>query len=176
MPHYAVTAIGADRPGIVATLTRALFDLGANLEDVSSTILRGHFAIMLVADASAVSQIDDLVRPLSRVMAPLDVAVSVRAVEEGSPTRARATHRLTVYGSDRPGIVAELTERLASLGVNITDLSCRLTDAESPVYVTLAELELPPGLDQATVSAELRGVAEVLGVDVSFHPIEVETL
>src|SRR5205823_1834490 len=129
-----------------------------------STILRGHFAIMLVVDAPGAGDADDLLRPLSHAMAPLDVAVSVREVEKGSPTPARATHRLTVYGLDRPGIVADLTELLASLGVNITDLSCRLTDAESPVYVTLAELQLPPGLDQATVSAGLRGVAEALGV------------
>jgi glycine cleavage system transcriptional repressor len=176
MSHYAVTAIGADRPGIVAALTRALFDLGGNLEDVSSTILRGHFAIMLVVDAPGAGDAADMLRPLSQAMAPLEVAVSVREVEDGSPTRARATHRLTVYGSDRPGIVAHLTELLASVRVNITDLSCRLTAAESPVYVTLAELQLPAGLDEATLSAHLRGLAETLGVDVSFHPIEVETL
>ena len=48
---YAVTAIGVDRVGIVAGVTRALYETGCNLEDATSTILRGHFAMMLVVRA-----------------------------------------------------------------------------------------------------------------------------
>ena len=32
MTHFAVTAIGDDRPGIVAAVARSLFDMGCNLE------------------------------------------------------------------------------------------------------------------------------------------------
>ena len=39
MNLVAVTVIGNDRPGIVAGVSKALFDAGCNLEDVSSTIL-----------------------------------------------------------------------------------------------------------------------------------------
>ena len=53
MSHVAVTAVGADRPGIVAGVTKVLFDQGCNLEDTSMTILRGHFAMMLVVDVPA---------------------------------------------------------------------------------------------------------------------------
>ena len=45
----AVTVIGRDRPGIIADTTGLLADLGANLEDSSMTLLRGHFAMVLVA-------------------------------------------------------------------------------------------------------------------------------
>ena len=51
MPHYAVTAVGADRPGIVAAVSGVLMEQGCNLEDTSMTILRGHFAVMLVLAA-----------------------------------------------------------------------------------------------------------------------------
>ncbi|MBV8303503.1 MAG: amino acid-binding protein, partial [Acidimicrobiia bacterium] len=47
MGHYAVSAVGADRPGIVAAVTRVFVEHGCNLEDTSMTILRGHFAMML---------------------------------------------------------------------------------------------------------------------------------
>ena len=39
--QVAVTAIGADRPGIVAAVTGVLVEHGANIEDSSMTILRG---------------------------------------------------------------------------------------------------------------------------------------
>ncbi|MBV8983066.1 MAG: amino acid-binding protein, partial [Acidimicrobiia bacterium] len=51
MSHYAVSAVGADRPGIVAAVTGVFLEHGCNLEDTSMTILRGHFAMMLVVAA-----------------------------------------------------------------------------------------------------------------------------
>ncbi|MBW3611674.1 MAG: GHKL domain-containing protein [Actinobacteria bacterium] len=50
MAHVAVTAIGTDRPGIVARVTGVLVEHGGNLEDSAMTILGGHFAIMLVVE------------------------------------------------------------------------------------------------------------------------------
>ena len=44
----AVTVIGGDRPGIVSAVTRVPFQLGCNLQDATSTILSGHFAMMLI--------------------------------------------------------------------------------------------------------------------------------
>ena len=52
--RLAVTAIGADRPGIVAAVTGVLTDHGGNIEDSTMSILGGHFAMMLVvAEADA---------------------------------------------------------------------------------------------------------------------------
>lgn len=47
----ALTVIGSDRPGIVAGVAKVLYELGCNLEDATSTILRGHFSMMLVIRA-----------------------------------------------------------------------------------------------------------------------------
>src|SRR5947209_8005026 len=51
MAHFAVSAVGADRPGIVAAVTGVFVEHGCNLEDTSMTILRGHFAMMLIVAA-----------------------------------------------------------------------------------------------------------------------------
>ena len=67
MSHYAVTAIGADRPGIVAAVTGVLMEHGCNLEDTSMTILRGHFAMMLVVAGPQTSSASDLEAALSEV-------------------------------------------------------------------------------------------------------------
>ena len=176
MPHFAVTAIGRDRPGIVAALTGALRDVGGNLEDVSSTILRGHFAMMLVVAAPADVTGDRLGSALREAATPLGVEVTVSDVEAGSPDRPTATHALSVYGSDRPGIVAGIASALADRGANITELSCRLTAADRPVYVMVAEVAVPNGVDQGELRSEVQSVAERLGVDATLSPIDVETL
>ena len=48
MRTFAVSAIGADRPGIVAAVTGALLPHGINIEDSRMAILGGRFAMMLV--------------------------------------------------------------------------------------------------------------------------------
>ena len=42
MNEVAVTAVGADRPGIVAARTGALLEIGGNLEDMRAALLRVH--------------------------------------------------------------------------------------------------------------------------------------
>jgi glycine cleavage system transcriptional repressor len=174
MAHVAVMAIGADRPGILAALAGALFEAGANLEDVSSTILRGHFASMLVVDTP--EDAGELERRLAEAVRDMDVSVTVRAVAEDAGARPSPTHVLVAYAPDRPGIVATLTGLLAGRGVNITDVSCRMVSPDDPVYTFVAELEVPGGVDPAGLGADLRRAAEDLGVDVSFHPVDADTL
>ena len=176
MSHYAVIAIGADRPGIVAALTGTLYERGANLEDVASSILRGHFAIMLVVDAPAGSGAGELEEALRGAVEPIGVAVSVRDVEAGAPRRVTATHALIAYGADRPGIVAGLTALLAGSDVNITDLSCRLAGEGPAVYVLVAEVAVPAGRDAEALRGEIEARGRELGVDVTFRPIETDTL
>ena len=48
-----VTVLGRDRPGIVADTTAALARLGGNLEDSTMTLLRGHFAMLLLVQTPA---------------------------------------------------------------------------------------------------------------------------
>jgi glycine cleavage system transcriptional repressor len=173
--HVAVTAFGADRPGIVAGLTEALFEAGANLEDVASTILRGHFAMMLVVDAPEPAE--RLAVRLTEAMEPLGVSVTVRNVGAGRPERAQPTHSLSVYGADRPGIVAGVARTLADAGVNITDLTCRrVGDPGREVYAMLGEVAVPPDADPGRLGDALRTLGGELSVDVTFAPIEPDVL
>ena len=176
MAHFAVTAIGKDRPGIVSGLTGALRDLGGNLEDVSSTILRGHFSMMLVVDAPQEANAEHLRARLAAAAEPLGVHVTVSDVEAGTPERPSATHVLSVYGSDHPGIVARFAGALAEREANITDLSCRLTAGDEPIYVLIAEVALPAGLQEEELRRVIDEAAAEAGVDATFAPIEVETL
>ena len=48
MGQFALSVVGVDRPGIVAEVSRVLFELGCNIEDSTCTILSGQFAMILV--------------------------------------------------------------------------------------------------------------------------------
>ena len=174
MSSIAVTVIGNDRPGIVAAVTRALFDVGCNLEDISSTILRGHFSMTLISDCPGGADPAAVEERLSSVAADLNLVVTARAVEETPSGFEAPTHMVSVYGADKPGIVYRVTDALSRLGVNITDLNSRLIGEDSdPVYALQIEVLAPAGCDLDDVLPPLR---EELGVDLSVHPIEADVL
>lgn len=168
----AVTVIGHDRPGIVAQTTAALAGLGLNLEDSTMTLLRGHFAFMLVCTGEAERrQVEDALAPLA-ADGSLDVSVRTVGPEEAAAPRG-AQYQLAVHGADRPGIVSALTGVIADVGGNVTDLSTRLA---GHLYVLIAEVDLPAGTQVAALQARLTEVADGLGVDAALRPVEADLL
>jgi glycine cleavage system transcriptional repressor len=176
--HFAVTAVGADRPGIVAAVTGVFLEHGCNLEDTSMTILRGHFAMMLVVaapDGLAQQALEDA---LAGPAVDLDLVVAVRVIDDGVPSSPEGdAWTVSVYGADRPGIVHRVASLLADNGVNIVDLSTRIIgDADRPVYAMILEVTLPAGADAAAVQTRLTELAADLGVECSLHPSEADIL
>lgn len=176
MARFACFALGVDRPGIVAAVTGALYERGANLADCSMTLLAGHFAMALVVDAPSGATADDLAATLDRVASALELDVSVRPLSDVAAASEGEPYVVSVYGADHPGIVAQVAAELAELGVNITDLETRVVGGEDAVYAMLLEVGVPPGLDQATLRDRLGSRAEALGVEVSLHPTDADVL
>jgi glycine cleavage system transcriptional repressor len=171
MPLLAITVLGHDRPGIIAETTGALADLGLNLEDSTMTLLRGHFAMMLIthgdADPAAVEE------ALSGLTEDGTLSVSVREVPSEPTPPSTASYLLSVHGADRPRIVSSVTEVLAEVGGNITDLSTRLV---GDLYVLTGEVDLPTGTDESALADALHEAALTLGVKATLSPLDSDDL
>jgi glycine cleavage system transcriptional repressor len=169
----AVTVIGHDRPGIIADVTGVLAGLGGNLEDSTMTLLRGHFAMMLIVSCDAnAADVEEALVPLT---ADGTLLASVREVPpEPDVLPLGPAHVLTVHGADRPGIVSRVTRVIADAGGNITDLTTRLLPG--PLYLLVAEVDLPSGTDTDALSSRLADVAKELGVEATLRPAESDVL
>ena len=178
MRHFALSAVGADRPGIVAAVTGALAEHGCNLGDTTMSILQGQFAMMLIVAGPDGLDVATLEDALARPARELDLVVAVRSVPEDLPVAAEGeAWAVAVYGADRPGIVHRFTSLLAGEGVNIVDLSTRVIgEPARPVYAMILELSLPLGLDGAALTTRLDSLARELGVECSTHPSEADIL
>lgn len=169
MAELAVTAVGADRPGIVAAVADVLHQRGGNVEDSAMTILGGHFAIVLIVRTDDAPE--DLRAALESATTELGLVISVSRAE-GARRPDEPTHLLSVYGADRPGIVAGVTRALADLGANITDLETQVIGQQEPVYAMVIELV---AAEEAALDERLRDVCADLGVDYTLRTIEAET-
>ena len=178
MPHLAVNAIGADRPGIVAAVTGVLVEQGCNLEDTSMTILRGHFSMMLVVAAPVGVGADDLEQALSAAARSFDLVVAVREIDDAVPESPPGEPwTLSVYGADQPGIVHRVTSLLAANEVNVVGLTTRVIgDPDRPVYAMVLDVTLPDGVEADGLRSRLAGVAGELGVDCTLHRADADVL
>ena len=51
-----VTVLGKDRPGIIATVSGALYEMNANIIDISQTVMREKcFTMIMMADLSEIN-------------------------------------------------------------------------------------------------------------------------
>lgn len=173
--NLALTAVGRDRPGIVAGLTEILVESGGNVDDSQMSILHGQFAVVLLVSVPEGCDLEDLAAALTDKGEELELdSVNVCPVSdlERGPD---PTHVLTVYGADRPGIVHDTAALLADHGVNITDLRTKRTGpTESPLYMLVMELAVPESAD--SLEDALGRLGADGGMEVSLSELETDVI
>ena len=179
MRHFALSAVGRDRPGIVARVSQVLLGHGVNVEDSQMTILRGHFTMMLVLAAPDETSVEALRSELSDAGRELGLeALLLSEVEDLDPaSQPVPTLMITVYGADHPGILHAVTGAMAERGADITDLNTRLLTGDGdPVYALMMEVALPPDGDPTELEGDLAAVAQEQAVELSVRPLEADEL
>ena len=53
MQKALVSVTGKDRPGIIAKVSMALFEMNINVLEISQTILDGYFTMLMIVDMTA---------------------------------------------------------------------------------------------------------------------------
>lgn len=174
---WILTAIGRDRPGMVAHVTKLLYGLGCNLDDSAMTRLAGEFAMMVVFTSPLRVTAARLQRLFRIRSARVGLTVHVSALTGvGRLLKRSRAYLVSVYGADRPGIVYRVSSLLATSRINITDVSTHRTAGKKPLYHLLLEIELPPRLDVRRLEGRLRALAKRLRVTVSLRTAEPAVL
>lgn len=176
MRSFALSAVGADRPGIIAAIADRLVAHGLNVTDSQMGILRGFFAMTLVLESDGVDE-EALRADLAAAADDLRLeALTLREIGAGASGDGDVpTHVVSVYGADHPGILAAVTAALAAAGVNVCDLRTRLVDGDS-VYMMMVDVAVPAAADEVAVRASLEAVGEQQGVDVTLRAADSDTL
>jgi glycine cleavage system transcriptional repressor len=175
---FAIMAMGKDRPGIVEGVSKALFALGANVEDSSMTILRSEFAMILIistGEETETSHFEDRFKELTN---KLGLFMSVKELDEDEIRSKKhyygIPYIISVIGSDKPGIVYKISELLASKGINITDLNTKVVPGEkTTVYTMMLEVDLPEYVDINLLEEELSIIEKEMAIDISIKEIEI---
>jgi glycine cleavage system transcriptional repressor len=173
-----LTGVGRDRVGIVAELAQVLYEQGCNLLDSSMTQLRGEFALILMVELDG--SISQLEKRLAALEAQLGMKIHVRELAEDELRDAVQDEQnqfmVSVYGADKPGIVANVTRALAERRLNITDVQTKSTGAASKVFLMILEVSAPVSVSAFDVEKQLKAIGAELSVDISVQQLDVVEL
>lgn len=177
MKKVILSVVGADRPGIIATVSRILFDRDCNLENVTQTIIQQQFSGIFIAVVPEKFDPADLQAELRDRAAPMGLHIHVWSLPPDPPEDAFADAEpfiITTKGPDRKGLVARITEVIAGYGVNVANLQAVFKGGDDPDRnIMIYEVDVPPTTDQAALRTDLRRVAADLDLQISIQHRQV---
>jgi len=181
MPRSLVlTLLGPDRPGLVGAMAALIARHGGNWIESRMASLAGQFAGLLrvEVDDQHAAELESALRSLE---ADQGLAILVkRAAADSADPGGRSAGRLLaleLVGTDRPGIVREISQALAAKGVNVEELHTECSSAPmsgETLFRARALLRLPRGTEEDDLQAGIEAIAEDLMVDVTFEPAGAE--
>ncbi len=169
-----ISIFGQDRPGIVASVSRVLYQNSCNIDDLSQTAIKGQFAMILIATAPQENSLGRLKGDFAELSRDLDLEIHLRRIKEEEmvpyATEGVEPFVITVRGEDRPGLVYGIAEVLAERGINITKMDGkRALVGQKMEYIQLFEVDVPKNLDHGLVQEKLRNRGRDMGVDVDLQ-------
>ncbi|MEM8811320.1 MAG: ACT domain-containing protein [Pseudomonadota bacterium] len=166
--EMVVSLIATDRPGLVRRLSETVSDRSGSWIESSMARLGGEFA-GIVRISLPKSELAGFETALDELRAD-GITLSVRRDEPIAPLIGQRLD-LKVTGSDRPGIVHEISRALDERSVSIEDLETEIFSGSmsgDKLFVAQARIVLPDGLDMDEVRGDLEDIAQDIMVDVEF--------
>ena len=173
---FALSAIGRDRPGIVADLSELIYECDCNLEDSSMTILGSEFAVLLLLTGEGPDISARLAAACKRLEWEKRLTVFFRPLE-GEPVPYRASQQATPFtlqavGVDKAGIVAKIARCLADHRINIGQMHTQSRPEPgtgTPIFTMRIIMDIPQAVDERVLRERLDTIARSLHIDLTLE-------
>jgi glycine cleavage system regulatory protein len=162
-----LTVVADDQPGIVEDLSDALATHDGNWTESSMMTLAGKFAGILLAEVPE-ERADSFLRVLDSLEAGGMQIVAQRSDTPARPANGKE-YSIELVGQDHPGIVHEITEVLAALGINVLELESTVQSASmsgETLFIAHARILVPEDVSPERLREEMEDLANELMVDI----------
>lgn len=132
MCHLSISAAGKNRAGLVAMLSRHVSDNGGNVTHSKMARLGSEFIIQMhvaVQPANAKSFLESL--ESRHLAAELAIQATQLTQRNRDVKSAKMGMRIHCVGNDRPGMLTAVSEKVASKGMSIEDVTTKLRFSKS---------------------------------------------
>ena len=163
-----LTAICADRPGLIQMLSEVIYSHEASWEESSMAHLAGQFAGILTVnvDENVIPSLEKDLRGLSNH----GMSVTLNESMDSADAANQHTIWLDLTCHDKPGIMREVSNVFVTQGVSIQSLDTEVVSASmsgGDMFVAGAQLLVPKDFDMENLRQALEGLSDDLMVDLA---------
>ncbi len=173
MKAYALlTAVGADRIGIVDDVSAAILERGCNIEESRMALLGGEFAALVLVSGSE-EAVSSLIAEGDAIGTALTLAVSARKTGEPARSEEALPYVLESSSLDASGIVHSVAAVLRRHGVNIADMETETVPAPwtgAPLFNLRSRLSVPRAVSIAALRRDLELLEAEHNLDLRLTP------
>ncbi len=168
--YLVLSALGPDRPGLVAEVTAFITERGGNIEDSRMAVFGAEFGIFTLVSATP-----DEVATIAADARTLEAKTGLSVITK--PTKSPSEHRrapavpclVVAEALDHEGFVRSVSSALHAVGVNIVSLETLAYNAPvtgSPLFRLEAQIDVPREVSLAKVREAMAQVAERQNIDI----------
>ena len=158
---YVLNVVSSDHPGIIAGVSTALYEIEANIDSCSQTVLDGYFTLILVVTLPQPWDADKLAGHIkSHHLLGDGYKITALAVPEKTAAPASRNDTdvfvITAFGRDDRGIIRDFCRYLADREINILDFYGHRQNGE---FVLVAQVQIPARHTIAILQDDLEAIA-----------------
>lgn len=171
--YAVISAIGADRVGIVDELSGVISQAGGNIEESKMAVLGGDFAVMMLVSLEATAFVALQARA-AEIEKGLGLKVEIKPTKESSAQLKGRPYSLETISLDGQGIVHSVSAVLHRNHINIEELETRTEGAPltgAPLFRMKAEIVVGPEVSIAALRRELEELQADQDLDIILTPL-----
>lgn len=171
--EVVVTAVGADRVGIVDDISQALLEHECNIEESRMALLGGEFAMIMLVSCTQ-DRIATLESDLRELGSRIGMEFFLKQTQEPTQAVAGLPYRIDCVSLDTPGIVHAVTGLLRRANISIDDVETETTGAPftgAPLFKMRITCIIPPGTSVQSLRHQLNEIANEQDLDVTVRPL-----
>ncbi|WP_417386710.1 glycine cleavage system protein R [Gimesia sp.] len=171
MKRYIISLLSANRVGIMAAVTTAMDELGANLHEASIAVIQNFFSIVIAADFPEQRDPTLIQEHIEGICNAFNVDVSVKDPEVEVPSimspGESVKYLIAISGENHAGILRKISSQLGQDGVDILDLSATSSE-DGQTFEMMIKIAVPKALDVLEMQSVMELICSNLGVSVDF--------
>ncbi len=171
MNRYIISLLSANRVGIMAAVTTAMDELGANLHEASIANIQNFFSIVIAADFPDQRDPTLIQEHIEGICNAFNVDVCVKDPNVDIPSILSPEEcdrfLLAISGNNRAGILRMISSQLGQDGVDILDLSATSSE-DNQTFEMMIKIAVPTNLDILDLQNTVENICSNLDVSVDF--------
>ncbi|MCP4764578.1 MAG: hypothetical protein GY870_22575 [archaeon] len=124
--YYIINAMGQDRAGLIAMLTKVVANAGYNIIDIEQSAPHGLFYIIMVIEPTnkaIENPINYFNERFEELSAGIDINISIKKFSGGLRKGSKSWLRYIFVGPDKPGMISSFSNYAGKNNVNIHRLN-----------------------------------------------------